>query len=88
MLSHYRILDLTDDDALLEIAVSTLDAVANGTRPTAATQALYSMASGRGLGDVVPNRVSCPEAEDAGVGYPCFRSDALRVVMNITEDRS
>jgi hypothetical protein len=82
---YHHILDLTDDDALLEIAVSTLDAVANGTLPTAATQALYSMASGRGLGDVVPNRVSCPEAEDAGVGYPCFRSDALRVVMNITD---
>ena len=34
---------------------------------------------------MVPNRGSCPNAPDADVGYPCFRPDALHVVMNITD---
>jgi hypothetical protein len=82
---YHHILDLTDDEALVQIAVGTLNTVANATAGSAATQALYSVASGRGLGDMLPNRGSCPNAPDADVGYPCFRPDALHVVMNITD---
>ena len=82
---YHHILDLTDNDALLATAVSTLNTVANSSIPSAATQALFSVASGSGLGDMVPNRGSCPNAPDADIGYPCFRDDALHVVMNLTD---
>ena len=88
---YHHILDLTDDEILVQMAVSTLlndeltNTVANMTEASAATQALYSVASGLGLGDMVPNRGSCPNAPAADVGYPCFRPDALHVVMNITD---
>jgi len=82
---YHHILDLTDDENLVQTAVSTLNTVSNATAATAATQALYSVASGLGLGDMVPNRGTCPNAPDADVGYPCFRPDALHVVMNITD---
>jgi hypothetical protein len=82
---YHHILDLTDDEALVQVAVSTLNTVANATAASASTQALYSIASGLGLGDMVPNRGSCPNAPDADLGYPCFRPDALHVVMNITD---
>jgi len=81
----HHILDLTDDDTLVATAVGTLNTVANMTTATAATQALYSVASGLGLGDMVPNRGTCPSAPDADVGFPCFRDDALHIVMNLTD---
>jgi len=82
---YHHILDLTDDEILMQTAVGTLNTVANTTVASAATQALYSVASGLGLGDMVPNRGSCPNAPDADIGYPCFRPGALHVVMNITD---
>jgi hypothetical protein len=82
---YHHILDLTDDEILVQTAVSTLNWVANATVASAATQALYSVASGLGLGDVLPNRGSCPGTPDADIGYPCFRAGALHVVMNITD---
>ena len=81
---YHHILDLTDDDALIETAVSTLNAVARASAESSATQALYSIGSGLGISDMVPNRASCPNP-DAQVGYPCFRPEALHVVMNITD---
>jgi hypothetical protein len=82
---YHHVLDLTDDDALVETALSTLNIVGNTSSATAATQALYSTASGLGLADMVPNRGECPDAENANIGYPCFRPDVLHVVMNITD---
>ena len=43
---------------------------------------MYSVASGMGLGEFVPNRRSC---SGGGVGYPCFRQDVLRVLLSITD---
>ena len=82
---YHHILDLTDDVALWKTAVSTLNTVANMREASAATQALYSVASGLGLGDFVPNRGSCPGAPGSDIGYPCFRDGALHLVMNITD---
>ncbi len=82
---YHHILDFTDDVALVETAVSTLNTVQNGKQATAATQALYSVASGLGLADTVPNRGACPDAPVADIGYPCFRDGALHLVMNITD---
>ncbi len=82
---YHHILDLTDDETLVQTAMSTLNTVANASPGSAATQALYSVASGLGLGDAVPNRGTCPEGATADIGYPCFRPDVLHVVMNITD---
>ncbi len=79
---YHHILDLTDDTLLFEKAVSTLNTVSNLTDPEAGSQALFSVATGQGLGDFVPNRAPCPGAE---VGYPCFRPDVMRLVLNITD---
>ena len=80
---YHHILDLTADDALIDTAFSTLNTVANSAPGTAATQALYSVASGSGLGHMAANRAECPNADH--IGYPCFRPEALHVVMNITD---
>jgi hypothetical protein len=81
---YHHVLDLTDNDALLATAINTLDTVGNlNPTTTAATQALYSVASGMGIGDFVPNRGSC--TGDGDIGYPCFRPNSLHVVMNITD---
>lgn len=82
---YHHVLDLTDDDASIVAAVSSLNTVANTALGSAATQALYSVASGVGISDMVPNRGSCPDPENADLGYPCFRPEALHVVMNITD---
>ena len=82
---YHHVLDLTDDDALVQTAISSLNIVGNLTPPTALTQALYSTASGLGLADMVPNRGECADPENADLGYPCFRPDVLHVVMNITD---
>jgi hypothetical protein len=79
---YHHILDLTDDILLFEKAVSTLNTVSTMTNPEAGSQALYAVATGQGLGDFVPNRGSCPVDH---VGYPCFRPDVLRLVLNITD---
>jgi len=79
---YHHILDLTDDTTLFETAVSTLNTVSNMTNPEAGSQALFSVATGQGLGDFVPNRAPCPGGE---VGYPCFRPDVMRLVLNITD---
>lgn len=82
---YHHVLDLTDDEVLVQTAIGTLNTVANQSPGSASTQALYSVASGLGLGEAVPNRGSCPGGPDADIGYPCFRPDALHVVMNITD---
>jgi hypothetical protein len=79
---YHHILDLTDDMALFETAVNTLNTVSNLTLPEAGSQALYAVASGQGLGDFVPNRGACPAGR---VGFPCFRPDVLRLVLNVTD---
>ncbi|MDH3485100.1 MAG: VWA domain-containing protein, partial [Myxococcales bacterium] len=79
---YHHILDLTDDTLLFEKAVSTLNTVSNMTNPEAGSQALFAVATGQGLGDFVPNRAPCPAGQ---VGYPCFRPDVLRLVLNITD---
>ena len=79
---YHHVLDLTDDTALFAKAISTLNTVRTTSTPEAVAQALYSVATGQGLGEFVPNRAPCPSA---GVGYPCFRPDAFRVILNITD---
>ncbi len=79
---YHHILDLTDDRPLFEKAVRTLNTVGNMTNAEAGSQALFAVASGQGLGDFVPNRAPCPMGQ---VGYPCFRSGVMRLVLNISD---
>jgi hypothetical protein len=64
-------------------AVSAFVADSNRDYPEATTQALYSIATGQGLGDLVPNRAACPIA--GHWGYPCFRPNVLPIIVLITD---
>ena len=50
--------------------------------PEATGQALYAIGSGRGLSRWLPDRGTCP---NGGRGYPCFRTDAIPIVLVITD---
>jgi hypothetical protein len=73
---------ITDDLNRVQAAVDLLE-LGNGTdRPESQVEALYQVATGEGLGSYVPPSFGCP---GGGVGYPCFRSDALPVVLLFTD---
>ncbi len=80
---YHHYLDLMTDDVgdILE-AVASLVTRANGDRPEATTQALYSVVTGKGLGPYVPNRASCPAGR---WGYPCFRPGSLPIIILFTD---
>jgi hypothetical protein len=73
---------ITDDLTRVQAAVDSLD-LGNGVdRPESQVEALYQVATGAGLGSYVPPSFGCP---GGGVGYPCFRPEALPVVLLITD---
>ena len=75
---YHHHLDVTNDLQHLLDAVSALTTTFNVDHPESATMAMYSIATGQGLGSWVPNRRGCPEGR---WGYPCFRPKALPVIM-------
>ncbi|MEZ4286585.1 MAG: hypothetical protein R3A47_00180 [Polyangiales bacterium] len=84
---YVHILDMhpanTDaDEDLIETALMTNHVWSNYSDPDAMTQALYSIASGKGLGWYLPNRSGCPAGR---VGYPCFRPDAVKIIVVATD---
>ena len=79
---YHHYLDLTDNTQYMLDAVSSLIAISNSDHPEAATQALYSVLTGNGLGPFVPNRAGCPPGH---WGYPCFRPGALPIVILFTD---
>ena len=40
---------------------------------------------GQGLGDLVPNRGSCPATPAGRWGYPCFRPNVLPIILLFTD---
>lgn len=80
---YHHHLDITDNLQHLLDAVSALKIRYNKDDPEAASQALYSVATGEGLGPWVPNRVGCPAGR---WGYPCFRPTALPIIIMFTDD--
>ena len=66
-------------------AVSSFVADNNRDYPEATTQALYSVVTGQGLGDLVPNRGACPSTPYNRWGYPCFRDKVLPIIVLITD---
>jgi hypothetical protein len=83
MAPYHHYLDITDDVQHVVDAVSAFVADSNRDYPEATTQALYSVVTGQGLGDLVPNRAACPDA--GRWGYPCFRPNVLPIIILITD---
>lgn len=73
---------ITQDLNRVQAAVDALE-LGNGLdRPESQVEALYQVATGEGLGSYVPPSFGCP---GGGVGYPCFRQDALPIVLLFTD---
>jgi hypothetical protein len=86
--AYEHLQDITSDDARVVSAINGLQtccAVGDGaTFPESHTVALWGTATGMGLGSWFPPR----EAEcggKGGLGYPCFRLDALPIIVLITD---
>ena len=79
---YHHYLDQTRNLTHLTDAVSSLVTRYNEDYPDAATQAMYSILTGQGLGPYVPNRAGCPAGS---WGYPCFADTALVVLMILSD---
>ena len=85
MAPYHHYLDMTDNAQHVADAVSAFRADNNNDYPEATSQALYSVVTGQGLGDLVPNRGSCPSTPAGRWGYPCFRPTTLPIIVLITD---
>lgn len=73
---------ITSDLNRVQAAVDALR-LGNGLdRPESQVEALYQVATGDGFGRFIPPSFGCP---GGGVGYPCFRPDALPIVLLFTD---
>ncbi|MDH5672854.1 MAG: hypothetical protein OEZ06_11940 [Myxococcales bacterium] len=85
--TYRHMLDITDDVGAALAAASSLTVQMDIDWPDAAPLALYSIATGEGLymgldKPGVPPRSGCPAGR---WGYPCFRADAIPVVILFTD---
>jgi hypothetical protein len=79
---YRNLLDITDGVAAAQTAVNGL-ALHNGNDwPESQSQALWAVATGGGYGAFLAPKGACPGAR---WGYPCFREDAIPVVVLITD---
>jgi hypothetical protein len=85
MAPYHHYLDTTDNIQHVIDAVSSFVADFNLDNPEATTQALYSVVTGNGLGDLVPNRGACPSTPPGRYGYPCFRANVLPIILLFTD---
>jgi hypothetical protein len=85
MTPYHHYLDTTDNVQHVIDAVSSLVVDSNKDLPEATSQALYSVVTGQGLGDLVPNRGSCPSTPAGRWGYPCFRPNVLPIILLFTD---
>ncbi|MDH4031839.1 MAG: hypothetical protein OEU49_13385, partial [Chromatiales bacterium] len=81
MSPYHHYLDTTDDVQHIIDAVAQMVPDFNKDVPEAATQAIYSVITGNGLGDLVPNRGACPSTPAGRWGYPCFRPGVLPIIL-------
>jgi hypothetical protein len=69
----------------LEQVQAAMDSIELGDgrdEPESQVEALYQLATGEGIGGFVSPSLGCPSG---GRGYPCFRDDALPVVLLFTD---
>jgi hypothetical protein len=85
MAPYHHYLDMTDNVQHIVDAVAQMLAQNNDDVPETHTQAIYSVLTGSGLGDVVPNRGACPSTPPGRWGYPCFRPGVLPIIVLITD---
>ena len=85
MTPYHHYLDTTDNIQHVLDAVASLVTDSNRDLPEATSQALYSVVTGQGLGDLVPNRGSCPATPAGRWGYPCFRPNVLPIILLFTD---
>ncbi len=85
MAPYHHYLDMTDDVQHIIDAVAQMVPDFNKDTPEAATQAMYSVVTGNGLGDLVPNRGACPSTPAGRWGYPCFRPGVLPIILLFTD---
>ncbi|MCB9595670.1 MAG: VWA domain-containing protein [Sandaracinaceae bacterium] len=76
------VLPITDDLNRAQAAIDAFGMGGGSDRPEAQVEALYHTATGEGHGSYVPPSFGCPTG---GVGYPCFRPDALSVIVMFTD---
>jgi predicted small lipoprotein YifL len=76
------VLPVTEDVARVQAAVSSIETAQGRDTPESQVEALYQIATGEGRGTFVPPSLGCPRG---GFGYPCFRDDALPVVLLFTD---
>ncbi len=75
-------LPMTDDLSSVQAAVNAIELKNGRDEPESQTEALYQIATGEGYLPYVEASFGCPHA---GFGYPCFRLDALPVVLHFTD---
>jgi hypothetical protein len=85
MAPYHHYLDLTDDVQHMIDAVAQMQPDFNLDTPEAATQAMYSVITGQGLAEQVPNRGACPSTPAGRWGYPCFRPGVLPIILLFTD---
>jgi len=85
MAPYHHYLDTTNNIQHVLDAVSMFQADSNKDLPEATSQALYSVVTGQGLGDLVPNRGACPSTPAGRWGYPCFRDSVLPIILLISD---
>ena len=79
---YFHMLDMTDDVTDVRRAADKMAEEKYAESANGATQALWAMATGTGLGNYLPNRGVCPSYTDgAREGWPCFRPDSVKVAV-------
>jgi hypothetical protein len=73
---------VTDSTTAAQAGVTSLVLHGGGDLPEGAVPALHALASGMGLGTLLPNAPACP---DGRLGYACFRPGAVPIVLLITD---
>jgi len=76
------VLPVTDDLNRAQAAIDSISMQGGSDRPESQVEALYHAATGEGHGMFVAPSFGCPTG---GVGYPCFRADALAIILMFTD---
>ncbi|HJK97958.1 MAG TPA: vWA domain-containing protein [Polyangiaceae bacterium LLY-WYZ-14_1] len=75
-------LQMSGDLAAVQAALDGIELGAGKDEPESQVEALFQTATGQGLDPWVEPSFGCPSG---GFGYPCFRDDAVPVVMLLTD---
>jgi hypothetical protein len=76
------LLPMTSVLADVQAAVNAIELGNGRDEAESQVEALYQLATGEGLAGFVPASFGCP---GGGFGYPCFRTDALPIVLLFTD---